>query len=179
MNLGLLYARQGHFDQAEAELRTALLIDSGFAPGSVNLADLYRAQNRDAEGERVLTEAISRSPNEASLKEALGLLMVRRKRGAQALDLLGAAARGDPGNARYAYVYAVALNDAGKTNAAIETLEIAIKTHPYDRDSLAALVNFLKQSGGRAKALAYAQRLDELEPDNPQVLQMLKELREQ
>ena len=179
MNLGLLYARQGQLDQAEAELKTALSIDPDFAPGSVNLADLYRAQNRDAEGERVLTEAISRSPNEASLKEALGLLMVRQKRGAQALDLLGAAARGEPGNARYAYVYAVALNDAGKTNAAIETLEIAIKTHPYDRDSLAALVNFLKQSGGRAKALAYAQRLDELEPDNPQVLQMLKELREQ
>ena len=40
--------------------------------------------------------------------------MVRQKRNAQALDLLAAAARNEPGNARYAYVYAVALNDAGK-----------------------------------------------------------------
>jgi tetratricopeptide (TPR) repeat protein len=176
MNLGLLYARQNRFDEAEAELKTALSIDPSFAPGAVNLADLYRAQNRDAEGERVLTDAISRSPDDAPLEEALGLLMVRQKRSIQALDLLAAAARGEPGNARYAYVYAVALNDAGKTSVAIDTLEGAIKAHPYDRDSLAALVNFLEQSGDQAKALTYAQRLDELEPNNPQVLQMLKEL---
>ena len=102
--------------------------------------------------------------------------MVRQKRNAQALDLLGAAARGDPGNARYAYVYAVALNDAGKTNAAIETLDISLKAHPYDADSIAAMVNFLEQSGDPAKALTYANRLDDLEPGNPQVQQMLKDL---
>ena len=178
MNLGLLYARQNHFDEAEAELKTALSLDPSFAPGAVNLADLYRAQNRDDDGERVLRGAISRSPDDASLEEALGLLMVRQKRGVQALDLLAAAARGDPNNARYAYVYAIALNDAGKTSIAIETLESSVKAHPYDHDSLAAMANFLEQSGEPAKALTYASRLNELEPNNPQVQQMLKELRE-
>jgi predicted CXXCH cytochrome family protein len=178
LNLGLLYARQNHFDKAEQELKTALSLDPSFAPGAVNLADLYRAQNRDDEGERVLKDAISRSPDDASLEHALGLLMVRQKRSAQALDLLGAAVRGAPDNVRYAYVYAVALNDAGKTPAAIEMLESSIKAHPYDRDSLAALVNFLEESGDPVKALTYAQRLGELEPGDPQVLQMLKELRE-
>ena len=176
LNLGLLYARENHFDKAEAELRTALSLDPGFTPAVVNLADLYRAQNRDKEGERILKDAISRSPNDASLEHALGLLMVRQKRGAQGLDLLAAAARIDPGNARYVYVYAVALNGAGQTRAAIETLERSIKAHPYDRDSLAALVNFLEQAGDPAKALIYAQRLEALEPGNPQVRQMLKEL---
>ena len=178
LNLGLLYARENHFDKAEVELKTALSLDPGFTPAAVNLADLYRVQNRDQEGERVLKEAISRSPNDASLEHALGLLMVRQKRGAQGLDLLGAAARSDPGNARYVYVYAVALNGAGHTRAAIETLESSIKAHPYDRDSLAALVSFLEQSGDPAKALTYAQRLDELEPGNPEVRRMLKELNE-
>ena len=178
VNLGLLYARENQFDQAEDELETALSLDPGFAPAAVNLADLYRAQNRDDDGERVLREAISRSPDDASLEHALGLLMVRQKRSAQALDLLGAAARGDPGNARYAYVYAIALNDAGKTSAAIETLESSIKAHPYDRDSLAAIANFLEQSGDPAKALTYANRLEELEPNDPEVREMLKQLRE-
>ena len=178
MNLGLLYVRQNHFDEAEAELKTALSLDPSFAPGAVNLADLYRAQNRDDDGERVLRGAISRSPDDASLEEALGLLMVRQKRGVQALDLLAAAARGDPSNARYAYVYAIALNDAGKTSIAIETLESSVKAHPYDRDSLAAIANFLEQSGDPAKALTYASRLNELEPNNLQVQQMLKQLRE-
>ena len=176
MNLGLLYARQNHFDKAEEELKTALSLDPSFAPGAVNLADLYRAQNRDEEGERVLKTALGRSPDDASLEHALGLLMVRQKRNAQALDLLGAAARGDLGNARYAYVYAVALNDAGKTNAAIETLDNSLKVHPYDADSLAAMVTFLEQSGDAARALTYANRLDNLEPGNPQVQQMLKDL---
>ncbi len=178
MNLGLLYARENHLDKAEAELKTSLLLDPSFAPGAVNLADLYRAQNRDDEGERVLKEALSRSPDDASLQHALGLLMVRQKHGAEALDLLGAASHSDPGNARYAYVYAIALNDAGKTAAAISTLDSSIKAHPYDRDSLAALVGFLQQSGDSAKALTYANRLNDLEPDNPQVQQMLKDLHE-
>ena len=104
--------------------------------------------------------------------------MVRQKRGARALELLGDAARGDPENARYAYVYAIALNDAGRTRDAIETLESSIKAHPYERDSLAALVNFLEQSGDLAKALTYANRLDELEPNNPEIREMLKQLRE-
>jgi predicted Zn-dependent protease len=139
---------------------------------------LYRAQNRDDEGERLLKDALSSSPDEPSLTEALGLLMVRQKRGAQALELLEDAARGAPNNARYAYVYAIALNDAGKTRDAIETLEVSIKAHPYDRDSLAALVNFLDQSGDLVKSLSYANRLDELEPNDPAIREMLKKLRE-
>jgi predicted CXXCH cytochrome family protein len=178
MNLGLLYAKENRLDKAEAELKTSLSLDPSFAPGAVNLADLYRAQNRDDEGERVLKEALGRSPDDASLQHALGLLMVRQKHGAEALDLLGAASRSDPGNARYAYVYAIALNDAGKTATAISTLESSIKAHPYDRDSLAALASFMEQSGDSAKALTYANRLNDLEPDNPQVQQMLKELHE-
>ena len=176
LNLGLLYARENHFDKAEAELKIALSLAPNFAPAAVNLADIYRAQNRDDEGERVLKDALSRSPNDASLEHALGLLMVRQKRGAQALDLLGAAARGEPSNARYVYVYAVALNGAGHAAAAIETLESSIRTHPYDVDSLIALASFLEQAGDRAKALTYAERLEQLEPDNPQVQEMLKEL---
>jgi tetratricopeptide (TPR) repeat protein len=178
LNLGVLSARENHFDKAEAELRTALSLDPSLAPAAVNLADLYRAQNRDEEGERILKDAISRSPNDASLEHALGLLMVRQKRGAQGLDLLAAAAHSEPGNARYVYVYAVALNGAGQTHAAIETLERSIKVHPYDRESLAALVSFFEQAGDPAKALTYAQRLDELEPGNPEVRRMLKELNE-
>jgi tetratricopeptide (TPR) repeat protein len=178
MNLGLLYARENHFDKAEMELKIALSLDPTFAPAAVNLADLYRGENRDNAGERILQDAISRSPNDASLQHALGLLMVRQKRHAQGLDLLAAAARIDPGNARYTYVYAVALNDAGQASAAIETLERSIKTHPYDRDSLAALVTFLEQAGDPAKALTYAQRLQELEPGNRQVRRMLKEINE-
>jgi Flp pilus assembly protein TadD len=102
--------------------------------------------------------------------------MVRQKRNAQGLNLLATAARNDPGNPRYAYVYAVALNDAGQTHAAIAALESSIRVHPYYRDSLAALVDFSERAGDPAKALAYARRLSELEPENPEVRHTLKNL---
>jgi DNA-binding SARP family transcriptional activator len=57
------------------------------------------------------------------------------------------------------------LHDSGQAGRAIEILETSIRIHPFDRDSLAALVTFQKQAGDPAKALGYAQRLRELEPD--------------
>jgi len=177
LNLGLLYSKENHLDKAETELKEALSLDPTFAPAAVDLADLYREQNRDEEGERVLQEAIRRTPNDASLQHALGLLMVREKRYARALELLSSAVRLEPGNARYAYVYAVALNDRGQTNAAIAALETSIKSHPYDRDSLEALVGFLQQSGDRTGELIYAQRLAEVEPDNRELQSLVTQLR--
>lgn len=176
LNLGLIYAKEQDLAKAESDLKIALSLDPAFGPAAVNLADLYRGQNRDTDGERILRDASSRSPDDASLQQALGLLMVRKKRSAQALEPLAAAARIEPGNARYAYVYAVALKDNGQVSAAIETLKRSIDAHPYDRDSLAALVIFLQQAGDPAEALIYARRLDQLEPGNPEVQRMLKEL---
>jgi Tfp pilus assembly protein PilF len=177
MNLGLQYASENHLDKAEAELKIALSLDPSFSPAAVNLADLYRGQNRDDEGKRVPRDGLSSLPNDASLEHALGLLMVRQKHGPQGLELLAAVARSEPGNARYVYVYAVALDGAGETNAAIEALERSIKAHPYDRDSLAALVTFSEQASDHANALTYAQRLDEIEPENAEVRRILNELR--
>jgi Tfp pilus assembly protein PilF len=169
LNLGLLFAREGKPDRAEAELKTALSIDPSFSPAAVNLADLYRGLGRDADGEAVLRSALKRSPSNAALLHALGLTMVRKKQDAAALDLLAAAARREPANTRYVYVYAVALNDAGQTTAAIDALEANLNAHPYDRDSLAALVTFLPEAGDSAKASSYAQRLKELDRDNSQL----------
>jgi tetratricopeptide (TPR) repeat protein len=163
MNLALLFVREGKPDRAEAELKIALSLEPNFAPAAVNLADLYRELGRDAAGEAVLRSALTRSPNEPSLFHALGLLMIRQKQSAQAIEMLARATRLDPANARYSYVYAVALNDAGRTPEAINVLEESVRLHPFDRDSLAALVSFLERVGDSTKALSYAQRLKALD----------------
>ncbi len=179
LNLGLLYSKEGHLDEAEGEFSTALSLDSNFAPAAVDLADLYRAENRDQLGERILEDAIARSPDDASLRHTLGLLMVRQKDHGKALGLFADAVRLDPANARYAYVYAVALSDSGQTAAAIETLERSIKIHPYDPDSLSALAGLCDQAGRFAEALIYARRLEELDPGDQQTRQMLQTLNSQ
>jgi tetratricopeptide (TPR) repeat protein/ssDNA-binding Zn-finger/Zn-ribbon topoisomerase 1 len=164
-NLASLFAREKRFAEAKRELGTALSLDPSFTPAAVNLADLDRELGHEAEGERVLREAIARSPNDASLQHALGLLLVRQGRGQEALEHLAAAARLDPASARFAYVYAVALNGAGRDGKALEVLERNVARHPYDRDSLAALVSFYRNAGNPSKAADYAKRLAELEPN--------------
>jgi tetratricopeptide (TPR) repeat protein len=177
LNLALLYAKEKRFPNAEDELKIALSLDPSFGPAAVNLADLDRATGRDADGERVLREAISRSPADASLEHSLGLALVRSGHGPDALAHLASAARLDPASARFGYVHAVALSDAGRTNDAIGELERVISQHSYDRDSLGLIVNLYENIGNPAQALAYASRLAELEPDDQQVSQLLKRLR--
>jgi tetratricopeptide (TPR) repeat protein len=161
-NLATLFASEKRFADAKRELTTALALDPSFAPAAVNLADLDRELGREADGERVLRESLVRSPNDASLQHALGLLLVRQGHGPEALEYLAAAARLDPANARFAYVYAVALNDAGRNGQALDVLEDDVVRHPYDCDALAALVSFYRGAGNPRKAAGYAKRLAEL-----------------
>jgi Flp pilus assembly protein TadD len=107
LNLGWLAALRNDLAGAEASYRNALRLDPGFAPAYVNLADLYRLQGRDAEGETLLR----RAPDDASVHHALGLLLVRLGRLDEALPELARAVELAPGEARYAYVYEVALSE--------------------------------------------------------------------
>ncbi len=176
LNLGLLYAAQRRTPEAEAALRTALVVDPRFVPAAVNLADLYRAAGREAEGEQVLRDILKQDPRSATAHHALGLLLVRQKRMPEAMPELEAAARLAPESARYGYVYAVGLDGAGRRKQAIETLERSLLRHPHDRDTLSALVAFTREQSGPRQALVYARRLAELEPANPEVRQLVQRL---
>ena len=79
--------------------------------------------------------------------------------------------------ARYAYVYAVALHDTGQGEQAIQILKRNVKLHPYDRDSLAALVAFCDQTAKNGEAFNYAERLIQLEPGNLQLQKMMASLK--
>jgi tetratricopeptide (TPR) repeat protein len=166
-NLASLFASERRFADAQRELTTALALDPYFTPATVNLADLDRELGREADGERVLREAIVRSPNDASLQHALGLLLVREGYAPEALEHLAAAARLNPANARFAYVYAVALKDAGRNGPALDVLENDLVRHPYDCDVLAALAGFYRSAGNPGQAAGYAKRLAELGHECP------------
>ena len=121
-NLGLLFATLGRSAAAEAEYRATLAIDPTFAPAAVSLADLYRASNRDGEGEAVLRSLIGRQPSSALGHYTLGLWLTRHQRKAEALEEFRRAAELGPDDPRLAYVYAVALASQGDRAAALEVL---------------------------------------------------------
>jgi tetratricopeptide (TPR) repeat protein len=158
------YAAEQDFVRAEASLHRALAVDPTFVPASVNLADLYRMLGREKEAEQGLREALARAPRDPALLHALGLSLVRTRRLRDALEPLGAAARLGRDNPRFGYVYAVALHDAGERQGALQQLRAVLDRHPYDRDSLAAIVSFLREENDAAAAQMFAARLEALEP---------------
>ena len=112
-NLGGYYAERGRFAEAEAELRAALALDPAFVPAWVNLSDVMRMQGREHDAESLLRQGLVASPSDATLHHALGLSLVRQKKGTEALAELKRATELAPGNARFAYVYGVAKAELG------------------------------------------------------------------
>ena len=137
LNLGLLQARRGQPDEAEAQYRTALRLELDFVPALVNLADLERARGRDQDGVGLLRQASRAEANNAEAHHALGLLLVRQRKYAEALPELRDASDLAPDNARYAYVYAVALNSTCAPTEALAWLERAHVRFPANRDCFA------------------------------------------
>jgi tetratricopeptide (TPR) repeat protein len=159
VNLGSFEARRGDVAHAEQDLKAAIALDSLYVPAYINLADLYRAQGRESDAERVLRDGLKTSPNSAPLHHALGLALVRARRSDQALAELAKAAKLDPASARFAYVYGIALHSAGRADEAIATLVKASAQHPADTDTLEALASFYHDRGNDAESRRYMEQL--------------------
>jgi hypothetical protein len=62
---------------------------------------------------------------------------------------------------------------------AIAILKGNLDKHPADRDSLLALVTFNRDSGHVAAALAYAERLAQLDPGDRRISELIATLKRQ
>lgn len=176
VNLGNLYSRQHNFEPAIAAFERALKLDPRFVRAYVNLADVYRQLHRDNEGEQQLRNGLSISPMSADLHHALGLLLVRRGDKNSALKELAEAANLSPENIRYAYIYAIGLHSTGKLSEALAVLKpIAEKTN--DIDILSALISMNREVDNNKAALVYAIKLAEILPNNMEIKQLIRELR--
>jgi tetratricopeptide (TPR) repeat protein len=177
LNLGALHVERGEFAQAEREYRTALRLSPRFPAGYVNLGDLYRMLEREGECVQVLRDGLRMAPDSADLAHALGLALVRQQRGAEALPLLRQAAERAPRNARYAYVHGVGLYGAGDAEGGLRVLREAHARHPGDADILGALVAYSAERSAWDDALRYADTLETLRPEDPEIRALVTEVR--
>ena len=176
VTLGAFYADRAQADAAEAAYRTALRLDPSFVPAMVNLADLYRALQRDADGEPLLRQAVAVEPGNPVARHALGLLLLRARRLEQAIPELRQAEQLAPNNGRYAYVYAIALHTAGQSAEALRVLRFDRQMHPADVDILTALVTISRDTGDLAAARDYAEQLLRVAPDSPEARALYQSL---
>jgi tetratricopeptide (TPR) repeat protein/bacterioferritin-associated ferredoxin len=147
VNLGLFYSERRDPVRSETEYRAALALDPDFIPAYVNLADLYRDYHREADAEVLLTDGLQKHQDNADLQFALGLLRVRQTRIRDALELLGAAARDDPANPRYAFVYGIALHDSGQAKQGVTVLQQALRRFPQNQGIREALAEYARGAG--------------------------------
>lgn len=176
VNIGNLALRQGHSETAISWYKRALTLDPRFTGAYVNLADVYRQSGQEDEGEKLLRKGLNLLPNAADLHHALGLLLVRKGSLPAALDEFSAAYKFAPDNARYAYVYAIALHSAGKRHEALAVLQAADAHYPYDLDILGALINIQREMGNLKAARAYARKAAEALPNDAAIKQLSEAL---
>jgi tetratricopeptide (TPR) repeat protein len=153
-----------------------MAVSPGFLASYVNLADLYRLQDREEEAEAVLVEALARDPGNPEIEHALGLTLARRQRLEEALPYLRRSAEGRPESARFAYVYGIALNSSGRGEEAVEVLETARKRHPDDADILFALATLERDRGNLPAARRHAGQLVDVRPEDAQARALLEML---
>ncbi len=176
-NLARFYVKQGKADLAEREYLAALKLAPRQVPPRVDLADLYRASGREAQAETLLRQTINEIPDAAAAHHALGLALIRQKRYGEAIQSLKRAAELEPGQPRYAYVYAVALQSAGQISEARQIFSAALSASPSNVDILVALLQDALKAKDLKAALSYAERVGVLRPDDKELASFIGQLR--
>ncbi|HZR36188.1 MAG TPA: cytochrome c3 family protein [Nevskia sp.] len=158
LNLGGIAAERGEAEEARAQFEAARKLDPRFAPAWADLAGLEQALGHEAQGGAILEQALRQQPGNAMLLHQRGLWLVRNDRLREALEPLRRAAAAEPGNTRYAYVYAVALHAVGQTAPALSLLEQALRGAPGEPELLEAAAAYAREAGQAGKAEEYARR---------------------
>jgi len=150
----------GDLKHAEANLREALDVDPTFTAAYVNLADLYRSQERDRDAEAILRQGLRAAADRATVEFALGLTLFRLGQHSEAFTHLHRAHTLRPEAIRFGYVYAIAQFDGGQHDASLETLERMRERYPANRDILHLLASYNQQLGRTKAAERYKAELD-------------------
>ena len=154
--LARLYRQQGLIAQAESAFQQALVLQPKFVPAYVNYANFLQQQNKEPGAFAILQQGLNEI-EDAAIYHSLGLWYVRNKDKDKGIALLQKAAEMEPVNARYQYVYAIAIGEK-KPQAAIKVLQSTLKNHTGNMEVLMALVSYYQQIGDEANALKYHQQ---------------------
>jgi tetratricopeptide (TPR) repeat protein/uncharacterized protein YlaI len=155
-NKGNVYVQQGRYQEAEDAFKDSIRIEPHFANAYVNLADLYRSQQKEMASIEVLETGEIACPDDGTLPYSLGLAYIRAKETPKAIDYLRKATLVEPENARFHYVYGVALESVRPKSA-----QVAIRK-AYQLSANSQYLYALCQMQIRHKAFEAQQCLAEL-----------------
>ena len=172
-----LKSDQGDLTGAVKALKNALEIEPNFVPALLNLADIYRAINDEAQARETLTTALAVAADSAAVQYSYGLYQVRSGKTKEALKYLKNSTKLENSSARYFYTYALAQESLGQISGAIDTLKQANQNWPNQYDILLTMINYLINSGKKNESWKYLSNLSMIAPTDPKVKLLIKKLR--
>jgi predicted CXXCH cytochrome family protein len=176
-NYGSFLSGQQRSDEAEKAFHQAIVLDPALSGARLNLAELYRATGQNEKSEQAYAEAIAISPDQANLRYGHALSLVRQKAMTEAIQELEESVRLDPVNARYRTTLAIALDSIGRTGDAFVMLRQAVSGGQVDANLLGITIQFGLKLRRFPETLKYAEALARLQPDDPQIAQLIRQLR--
>ena len=175
--LGSFLAKRGRPARRRNRIQSRAAVEPAISPAAVNLADLYRGSGGKPTAKlccgprllppRRMRACITRlaSPwcgsNEATRRSANCAAPPTRSR-----------------QARYAYVYAVALHSVGRSGEAMTELKENLARHPNDRDTCWRLSHLAAMAGTRPSA-RLCRALARIAPRDRGLAALIEELRRQ
>lgn len=176
LGLAAMYINRGERSSAEKCFRTALALEPRFNTSYVNYADFLRRDQRHQEAEDILRQGVVAIHDSADIKHSLGLLLVSMGDLPGALVFLEEAVVQRENIARYAYVYAVALHDAGKVEQSLRVLEESLARNSWDWDSLLACALYAMQLNEPSRAVGPVDKLVQLNPNDSRIINLQMEI---
>ncbi len=177
MDLALFYSDLGELDKAEAAYRLAAKVEPEFIPARINFAELLYSSNRPQEAEQEFRNAVDAAmmpENEGTARDALARFLIRLKRYDEGVEELRQATELIPNHAQTQYFYGVALNSLGRFPEALPYLEKAKQLDPFNIEYLVGLATICRDGGNLQLAMKYAREALSLQPDNPQLRQLVQ-----
>lgn len=167
--IATLEFKLGNNQESEKAYIQALRIEPNFLPALLNLADFYRGLSQGIKSKELYKRALKIAPDSAVTWHSYGLFLIRQKEYEKSLSYLKMATEQTDSLPRYAYVYAIALDNNKQTNEAIKVLVRANEQWPNQYDLLMTLVSYLEKTGNITNVLQYVSALTAIAPDDQNV----------
>jgi len=154
--LAQFYSEKSLLQKAESAYKQALVLQPQYVPAYINYAHFLQQSHREKQAFTIIQSGL-KATNDASLYHALGLWYVRNNDQQQGLGNLQKAAKFNADNARFQYVYAIAMAEK-QPKQAIAILEASLQKHSGHIETLGALASYYHKLGDDVNAMRYQKK---------------------
>jgi len=165
-NLGNYFRNKGEIAKAIENYKAAIRIDNLFYPAKVNLAMIYNQQGDNDKAELLFRDVLKDDPDNGEIYYSLGLLLAEKQEYEEAAQMLEEAIKLLPDRIRIRYNLGLIYQYLNEPAKAEKALLDGLVSSPDNFDLLFAIADFYVKQGAWENARKFAERLNDLYPEN-------------